>query len=185
MSGARQRSLSESIAISAAIVALLFAVKGVEIALGMPLEEHGILPRTREGLAGILWSPFLHASLAHLLANAAPLFVLLILLLANPRYRPWRTLLLIWLVSGLGTWLIGRPSVHVGASSIIFGLIGFLIAAAFFLRGWLSLFIAVGVFLLYGGGIIAGIAPHSGPISWEGHLCGVLAGVWTARNLRQ
>jgi membrane associated rhomboid family serine protease len=185
MSGNRQRSLWESVRISAALVAALFAVKGVELIFGVSFEGHGILPRTREGLAGILWSPFLHANWGHLLANALPLFVLLALLLSNPRYRPWRTLGLIWIASGAGTWLIGRPAVHVGASSIIFGLIGFLIAAAFYLRNWTSFLIAAVALFLYGGGILSGIAPQSGPISWEGHLCGILAGILTARNLRK
>jgi membrane associated rhomboid family serine protease len=181
----KKRSLAEAVRMSAAIVGVLFLVKGFELVSGLSLEAYGILPRTREGLMGILWSPFLHANLPHLLSNASPLFVLLILLLSNPRYRPWRALLLIWIASGLGTWLIGRESVHVGASSVIFGLIGYLIAAAFFLRSWMSFFIAAAVFLLYGGGILSGITPQAGPISWEGHLCGVIAGIWTAGNLRK
>lgn len=149
------------------------------------LIQFGIVPRTAWGLCGIVFAPLLHASLTHYATNALPLFVLLSLLLASPKYRPGRTLAWIWIGSGLGTWLIGRPeTVHVGASSIIFGLAAFLILAGVRLRSWTSLGVAVFVALVFGG-IFLGVLPQAGPISWEGHLCGALAGAWTAwRGLR-
>ncbi|MCX6906062.1 MAG: rhomboid family intramembrane serine protease, partial [Verrucomicrobia bacterium] len=99
-------------------------------------------------------------------------------------YHPYRTLALIWGLSGLGTWLIGRGhAVHLGASSVIFGLAAFLIVAGFQMKGWRSAATAIFVLLFYGG-IVYGALPHAGPISWEGHLCGALAGAWTARQLR-
>ena len=94
--------------LSAAFVALLFAIKTAEVSLGLPLEQFGIVPRTVRGLIGIVFSPLLHGNLHHLWANAVPLFVLLVLLFSNPQYHPGPTLALIWLASGLGTWLIGR-----------------------------------------------------------------------------
>lgn len=149
------------------------------------LIQFGIVPRSAWGLWGIAFAPLLHASLTHYVANALPLFVLLSLLLANPRYRPERTLAWIWIGSGLGTWLIGRPgTVHIGASSIVFGLAAFLILAGVRLRSWTSLAVAVFVGVAFGG-IFYGVLPQAGPISWEGHLCGALAGAWTAwRGLR-
>jgi membrane associated rhomboid family serine protease len=119
----------------------------------------------------------------HLLANSVPLFVLLVLLLSNPKYHPYGTLAFIWLVSGVGTWLIGRGgAVHIGASSIVFGLAAFLIVAGLTMKSWRSAAIAIFVFILYGG-IFYGALPQAGPISWEGHLCGAIAGVWRARRL--
>ena len=111
---------------------------------------------------------------------AIPLFMLLVMLLSDRSYQPWRTMIWIWGLSGLGTWLIGRGgSVHVGASSIVFGLAAFLIIAGLRLRSWRSLAVAVVVVMFYGG-IFYGALPHRGPISWEGHLCGLIAGVWIA-----
>jgi membrane associated rhomboid family serine protease len=179
----RHSEFSGAAETSLAMVGVLFLVKAVEVVFRLPLREFGIIPRTAPGLVGIAFSPLLHADFRHLVANAVPLFVLLLLLLSDRAYHPYRTLAAIWVVSGLGTWLIGRGgAVHIGASSIIFGLAAFLIVAGFRVHSWRSAAIAIFVFLYYGG-IFYGALPHAGPVSWEGHLCGALAGAWTGRNL--
>lgn len=176
--------LGDAVQTSLTMVGVLFLVLVVEVVFGLPLHRLGIVPRTVMGLPGILFSPLLHAGFGHLAANAVPLFVLLVLLLTNREYQPYRTLAVIWGASGFGTWLIGRGhAVHLGASSIIFGLVAFLIAAGFRMKSWRSVAVAGVVFVVYGG-IFYGALPHPGPISWEGHLCGALAGVWAARTLR-
>ena len=173
----------QAVFISALFIAVLFLVKGIENLFHLPLEQFGIVPRTLSGLIGILFSPLLHGNMHHLLANSVPLFVLLVLLLSNPKYHPYQTLALIWLASGLGTWLIGRGgAVHIGASSIVFGLAAFLIVAGLTMKSWRSATVAIFVFLFYGG-IFYGALPQAGPISWEGHLCGALAGAWLARRV--
>jgi len=184
MSSSRNRSFLEAVSMSLTLVGFLYLVKAFEF-LFFPLAQYGILPRTQVGLRGILWSPFLHANMAHLVANSIPLFVLLIFLFSNSKYHPWRTLFFIWIASGLGTWLIGRGgAVHIGASSIILGLVAFLITAGFCLRSWGSALVAIVVFFCYGG-VFWGVLPQPGPVSWEGHLCGMIAGFFTARNLRR
>jgi len=183
MPGKPRSTFAEAVLTSAAFVALLFLIKGVEVFFHFPLEQFGIVPRTVRGLEGILFSPLLHANMHHLVANSIPLFVLLVLLLSNPKYHPARTLTLIWLASGFGTWLIGRGgAVHIGASSIVFGLAAFLIVAGLTMKSWRSATAAIFVFLFYGG-IFYGALPHVGPISWEGHLCGAVAGAWIARRV--
>lgn len=142
----------------------------------------GILPRTPQGLLGVVFGPLLHANAAHLLANAAPLLLLLTLLFWDRHYRPGGTLASIWIASGLGTWLIGRGgAVHIGASSIVYGLVTYLVVAGFLMRSWRAAGVALLVLFLYGG-LIYGALPQPGPISWEGHLCGMIAGVWAARR---
>jgi len=166
---------------SVKLVSVLFAV-GLLTLLAPGLKGFGIWPRTVHGLVGVLFSPLLHANGTHLLANALPLLVLLALLFGDRHYRPVRTLALIWAASGVGTWLIGRSgAVHLGASSIIYGLVTYLVAAAFRMKSWRAAIIALAVLSLYGG-LIYGLLPRAGPISWEGHLCGALAGVWAARR---
>lgn len=178
--GEKRSQLAAAAGVSAILVGAMFLLFGVEVIFRINLSGFGIRPRTETGLLGIAFAPLLHGSLDHLLANAVPLFVLLTLLLSNPVYRPYGTLFWVWIASGLGTWLIGRGNaVHIGASSVIFGLAAFLIAAGIFLRGWRSAFVAIFVFLLYGG-IFYGVLPQHGPISWEGHLSGALAGFWAA-----
>ena len=165
---------------SAALAGVVCLV-GLATALLPGLRGLGIVPRTLPGLVGVVFAPLLHASTAHLLANLLPLFVLLALLFADRGYRPGWTLGFIWVVSGLGTWLIGRgPAVHLGASSIIYGLVAYLVAAGLMMRSWRAAFVALVVLLLYGG-VWYGLLPQRGTVSWEGHLCGALAGLVAAR----
>jgi membrane associated rhomboid family serine protease len=190
----RKRNFTEAVETSAGIVGVMFLVELADLVLRLSLQRTldslGIIPRTVPGLIGIVFSPLLHGNFAHWAANAAPLFVLLVLLFLNRRYYPQWTLGLIWMVSGFGTWLIGRgqmgaqPIVHIGASSLIYGLVAYLIVAGLFMRSWQSVLVAILVFLFYGG-IFYGVLPQSGPVSWEGHLSGAVAGIWAAlRNHR-
>ena len=184
MAGTRRSDFVGALVTSLGLVAILFLVLAAEVVFHFHLERLGILPRTKAGLLGILFAPLLHANLQHLLANAVPLFVLLFLLLTNRAYHPYRTLAWIWGASGLGTWLIGRGNaVHIGASSIIFGLAAFLIVAGLLMKSWRSAIVAILVFLFYGG-IFYGVLPRAGPISWEGHLCGTLASVWAVKAIK-
>ncbi len=181
----RSSRIGDATSTSLAVVILLFAITLVQISFGLRLAGLGIVPRTAPGLIGILSSPLLHANLAHVTANALPLFVLLTLLRADLRYRPDRTLSLIWIGSGLGTWLIGRGNaVHIGASSVVFGLAAFLIVAGLVLRSWRSVIVAL-IVLLFFGGLFYGVLPQAGPISWEGHLSGAVVGAWTATRIRR
>ncbi len=187
MGGSRDMKLSDSARMSAMMVGVLWLVFGMDtILMSHGLAGFGIVPRTTTGLVGVLFSPLLHANLAHLIANSLPLFVLLILFLGDRRYYPGPTLAIIWLASGLGTWLIGRGDrSHIGASSVIFGLVVYLMVAGLFMRTWRSLFVAVVVFFLFGGALL-GVIPHlHSPISWEGHLCGAIAGGWVAKRNHQ
>jgi membrane associated rhomboid family serine protease len=183
VAGKSKSSLGRGVLFSIGFIGILFAVKLFEIFSHTSLGQFGIVPRTVYGLRGIVFSPLLHASMDHLIANSVPLFVLLVLILTNPKYRPYQTLSFIWLASGIGTWLIGRGgAVHIGASSLVFGLAAFMIAVGLSFKSWRSFAIALFVFLFYGG-IFYGALPQPGPISWEGHLCGALAGIWSARRL--
>jgi membrane associated rhomboid family serine protease len=165
--------------IGLAWVGALLLVEMVDYGVGGRLDAFGILPRTWPGLVGVITSPLLHANFAHLTANAGPMALLLAILFSDARYHPKTSLALIWLVSGLGTWLIGRPAIHIGASSIIYGFVSFLIVASLWMKSWRALFFSIVVFFLFGG-LFYGIFHVSAGVSWEGHLSGALAGVWVA-----
>jgi len=185
------KTFKEAVQTSALLVSVIFLVEAVDLILrrekGLTLAGFGIVPRTIPGLMGIAFSPLLHANAPHLLANALPLFVLLVLLFWDRHYYPELTLCSIWFFSGLGTWLIGRgsengrPIVHIGASSIIFGLVAYLIVAGCIMKSWRSAVVALLVFVCFGG-ILYGLLPQAGPISWEGHLSGAFAGFWAAKR---
>ena len=142
------------------------------------------LPYLAGSLRGILLSPLLHGSFSHLMSNTFPL----LLLGGFVAIRGAKTLigvsLLVIVLGGLLVWIVGRPAIHIGASGLVFGYFGFLVAQGWYERSIVSIVVAVGVLLLYGG-IIFGVLPQSGFISWEGHLFGLVAGVLAARMSRR
>ena len=186
MANATSRTFQQAAWRSVCFVSLMFWILIADLLLRhfqeRTLAGFGIVPRTEHGLIGIVFSPLLHANAAHLFANALPLFILLTLLFWDRHYHPWQTLGFVWLGSGLGTWVIGRGgSVHIGASSVIFGLVTYLVVAGLIMRSWRSAFVAILVLLAFGG-ILYGVLPQQGPVSWEGHLCGAIAGVLAAKR---
>ena len=177
--GFSSEGIGRAIKISMTWVGLLWVVEIVDLSSGFQLDGYGILPRKVDGLMGIFWSPLLHADFAHLIANSGPLVLLLIMLFSHRQYRPKSSLAFIWLVSGLGTWLIGRPAIHIGASSIVYGLAAFLMTASFWMRSWRAFFLSILALLMFGG-LFYGLFQIQKGVSWEGHLSGALAGVWVA-----
>ena len=168
-------------------VGAIWVVELVNIFMGHGLSAYGILPRTQEGLKGIPLSPFLHAGIGHVLSNTVPLLVLggFTALRARGAF-PWVSLAII-IVGGAGVWVIGRSAIHVGASGLVFGYFGYLVAKGWYDKSILSILVAVIVIVVFGWGMLFGILPVGGFISWEGHLCGLLAGVfvaWLTRNRR-
>jgi len=169
----------------AILIVVLFAIQLVNVATRMHLSRFGIIPRTVVGLRGIVFSPLLHGNWGHLLANVGALAVLLVLLSFNKKNSLWSTTGAIWVIAGLATWFVGRPgSVQIGASGLIYGVATYLITAAFIYRDLFSGFIAFLVVVAYGG-LVWGLLPiHSG-VSWEGHLCGAIAGIVVASFSRK
>ena len=161
-------------------VALLWGIECVNALLGHRLNRWGILPRTFAGLVGIPLSPFLHGSFAHLTLNTVPL-VTLGSFVAFYGTRVFLTVSLwIILLSGAALWLFGRSAYHVGASSVLFGYFGYLLARGWYERSVTALLVAFLTLVLYGS-IVWGALPMRSYISWEGHLFGLLAGVLVAR----
>jgi membrane associated rhomboid family serine protease len=160
-------------------VALLGWIKVLELAFDKPLDGLGIVPGSWHGLIGVLTAPLVHGSSMHLLANSFPLIVLGTLArYAYPRALN-RALPLIWILSGVGTWLIGRPPVHIGASGISEGLLFFVFGLGVLRRDRRSIGIALATWPLYGG-LLVGLLPHEPGVSWEYHLCGAIAGAISA-----
>jgi membrane associated rhomboid family serine protease len=161
-------------------VVLIWVIELINFSIGHRLSDWGILPRTLKGLKGIPLSPFLHASLIHVMMNTIPLAVLGGFVILHGRQIFFEISIIIILVSGTALWLFGRSSYHVGASGLIFGYFGYLVLRAWYDRSLKSFIIAFVTVFLYGG-IIWGLLPTFSRISWEGHLFGLLAGILAAR----
>ncbi len=160
----------KGIALFVAVIWLVFIIDRV-----LPLENFGLLPRSFKGLAGIVTLPFLHANLKHIMANTVPLVVLLGLL-AGSRANSIDIVVFISVVAGILLWLFGQTAIHIGASVLVFGLIGFLVCAGFFEKRLLSALIAIGVAIVYGSTLFYGVSPFQTGVSWDGHLFGAISG---------
>ncbi len=170
------------------IVVLLWAIELANSLMNNGLNNLGIRPRNILGLQGIIFAPFLHGSWRHLISNTFPLVILSWLIMARDRSEWITVTVLTAIASGLGTWLFGgTETVHIGASGVVFGYFGFLVARAYYERSFGSIAISLLVLVLFGG-MIWGILPVRVGISWEGHLFGLLGGIaaaWTIAALNR
>jgi membrane associated rhomboid family serine protease len=165
-------------------LAVFWAVFLVNTVLGGSLLTLGVIPRTMIGLRGILVAPFLHGSLNHLVANSIPFLALgwMVMLRDERHFIP--VTLAGMIGSGLAAWLLGAPgSVHIGASGVIFGYLGFLMLTGWYTRSFVSILLSV-IVTLFWGSLVFGIMPGEPGISWQSHIGGFLGGVLAARALR-
>ncbi|MFV0495329.1 rhomboid family intramembrane serine protease [Mycobacterium sp.] len=169
-------------------VALLYLIELIDQLTGHSLDQHGIRPLEAPGLWGIIWAPVLHASWTHLLANTVPALVLgYLVTLAGMSRFVWATVI-VWVVGGFGTWIIGNwggchmESDHIGASGLIFGWLTFLLVFGIFVRRFWDIVTGLVVLFAYGGLLLNAVPvlDQCGQVSWQGHLCGAVAGVLAA-----
>jgi membrane associated rhomboid family serine protease len=164
---------------------LVFVLNSI---LPINLNQYGIIPRTTQGLIGILFAPFLHGSLAHIISNSVPLLVLTFTLFLFYEKQAYPALLGVTIIGGFLVWLLAGlfsgPSVHIGASGVIYGLVAFFIASGIYQRSTASIIISIVVVVAYGG-LIYGIFPTQPRVSWQGHLFGAIAGLYMAYVFRK
>jgi membrane associated rhomboid family serine protease len=136
-------------------------------------------------LSGIVFAPFLHAGFDHLIANSLPLLILGFLAAIRGLGRFAAATFIIIMVSGIGVWLTSPPMyVTVGASGLVFGYFGFVVARGLFDRRALDIVVGIGVAVAYYS-LVWGLLPNQDGISWQGHLFGLVGGVLAAWVLRR
>ncbi|MFA5683913.1 MAG: rhomboid family intramembrane serine protease [Lysobacteraceae bacterium] len=165
--------------ISLGFIGAIWWIKMIELWLGTSFSWLGVRPDHWTGLIGIVSAPMLHGSVEHLLSNTLPLLVLGTLTFAVYPRSAWRALATVWLLSGLGIWLFGRPSTHIGASGLTHGLMFFLFVLGLLRRDRPAVATAMIAFFLYGGMLLS-VLPGDPKVSWEAHLFGALSGVLAA-----
>jgi membrane associated rhomboid family serine protease len=179
-------SLGRAFVTMCAVIPFLFLVEVIDIGADGYLDvAGGIIPHRLDGLDGVLFSPFLHAGWDHLYGNSVPLILVGTFALAGGAKRFIWSTALIMLISGLGVWFIGSPnSVVVGASGVVFGYLGLLVARGFVERSWWNLGVAAFIGLLYWYQLY-NVLPTDQPISWQGHLLGLVGGMIAAVAFRR
>ena len=175
----------ENLRIAFGCVALLWVVYFIGLFFPFDLRGYGIAPRNVHGLYGLVFSPFLHSGMSHLLSNSLALAPLLTVSLMFSRKLTLKIVILTAVIGGGLVWLFADGNtVHIGASGIIFGLIGSLLAIGLFRRELLALAVSVIVLFYYGWSLVSLFVVLPG-VSWSGHFFGFTSGVLAAWLTRE
>jgi membrane associated rhomboid family serine protease len=165
-------------------VLTLWLVFWYELHFHYSLSHFGVFPREVFGLKGILFSPFLHGDMEHLANNSIALMVLLPILRYFYKEQSFVVLFLGIFFSGLGTWLLGRPCYHIGASGLIYTLVSFIFFKGIFTKYYRLVALSFTIVILYGGSVWYMFPNVKEGISWEGHLAGFMVGLVLALLLK-
>jgi membrane associated rhomboid family serine protease len=176
--GSRQVRTSFRVAleIALAFVALLWLIQLFNWTLDLELQRFGVRPREWQGLPGILFAPLLHGGFMHLIANTLPLLVLGTVMLHLYPHAALRVLVAVYLGPGVVVWLFGRDAVHIGASGMAYGLVGYILVAGLIRRDRRAIAASLLVCFMYGA-FVWGVLPIQPGVSWETHLAGALIGI--------
>lgn len=175
------RALRRNAGFLASLVLIAWVLEILDLILPGTIDGFGIRPRTFGGIFGIAFAPFLHQGSGHLASNSLPFLFLGGIVLIGGRALFIRVSIVILALSGAALWTLGPGNTnHIGASMLIFGYLGFLIARGFVERSPVWTLVSIGVLVFYGG-MIGGVLPGQPGVSWQGHLFGFIAGVIAAR----
>ncbi|MCV6628809.1 MAG: rhomboid family intramembrane serine protease [Flavobacteriaceae bacterium] len=165
-----------------ALVLIMWFSHWFNLVFSLNYEKWGIYPRNLSGLRGVLFSPFIHSSPSHLYQNTIPIFVLSTALRFFYPKVFWKVLIYGTLLSGLGTWLIGKPAYHIGMSGLIYVLASFMFFKGIFSGYFRLIALSLGIVFVYGS-LIWYVFPIKDGMSWEGHLSGLITGFLLAKWL--
>ena len=171
-----QRNFALALKISLVILGILWTILILDSVFGLGLGRFGLRPRRLDGLIGVFTAPLLHGGFEHLFSNSLPLLVSLTTVLYLYPNSAVRVIPLIWMGSGMLGWVIGRSSIHFGASGFVYGLLAYVFIGGMLRMDMRSVAVSVMVWFLYGS-MIWGVLPIRPNMSWELHLSGAILGV--------
>ncbi|NRQ30734.1 rhomboid family intramembrane serine protease [Nonomuraea sp. NN258] len=183
--GALLSGAAAALLVMIGLLAAMWAIEVIDYMLPGSFDtEFGIAGWMPSGLFGIFFAPFLHVGFAHLMANSLPLLILGFLAGLRGLGKFFAASGLIVVIGGLGTWLTSPGIITVGASGLVFGYFGYVLARGLFDRSAIDIVIGIGVAIAYYS-ILWGLLPNQEGISWQGHLFGLIGGVVAAWVLRR
>ena len=166
----------KSLKFSAILLIIIWSIKLFEIIFGYDFKQYGVLPRNFNGLVGILFSPLIHSDVNHLLSNSLPVIILCLLIFDFYSQIAKKIFIYLYFISGLWLWCIGRESLHIGASGLIYAMASFLFFSGVLRKNTQLSAVSLLVIFIYGG-LFWGLFPIYQNVSWEGHLTGFIAGI--------
>lgn len=169
-------SFKLAVKIALAFVVLVWVVFGLQLLVGPELTRLGLRPRDAAGLIGLLTTPLLHGSFSHLLSNSLPLFVGGVAMLFLYPNSSVRVLPMLYLGSAALAWTFARPSIHIGASGLVYGMLTYVFVAGIVRRDLRSVGVSLMVWFFYGS-MIWGVFPVAPRMSWELHASGLVLGL--------
>ncbi len=180
--------LDYAIRIPLLFLIVIWSVKTIEVFLAKDFISWGVLPRTMDGLKGVLFMPFIHGDLTHAAHNSIPIFVLSAILIYFYRKTSWIILTIGTLLTGLLTWLIASKAYHVGASGVVYMLASYIFFSGVFRKELKLMAMSLLTSFLYGS-MVWGVLPTEYTIqehiSWEGHLAGAVVGLFLAYRFKR
>lgn len=174
----RAGRLRTATALTVGFLAIEWIIQIVNAVLfGNELGQFGIHPLDFNGIWGIFTAPLLHANFEHLIGNSVPGAVFCFLIGLSGRKAWWEVTIIVVLIAGVGTWLLGGPGTsHIGASGLIYGWLTYLIVRGIFNRSLIQFITGLVLGFAYSG-LIWGVLPIYEGVSWQGHLFGAIGGV--------
>lgn len=158
-------------------VVVIWVVHLLNVLSGGLLAYYGIHPLDTSSLWHIATAPVLHASWEHLISNTITGAIFCFILGLSGKRVFWEVTLITALIAGLGTWFFGGVGTnHIGASGLIYGWLGYLLARGIFNRDFKQFLMGVVLAITYSG-LFWGLLPVQPGVSWQGHLFGALGGI--------
>ncbi len=150
--------------------------------------SYGIIPRDVVRLPDIFIAPFLHFSWSHIEANSGPLFVFGFLAAYRGVWKFLGVTVLVIITSGLAVWFFqGGNTLGAGASGLVFGYFGYVLARGLIDRNLIDALVAVVMGLSFAYLFTVAI-PGAPNVSWLAHLGGLIGGVaggWIFRDRKR
>lgn len=182
-----QTSFKLAVKLTLGFVVLLWLIHAFQVLTGLSLTGLGLRPREWAGLSGLLFTPLLHGNLEHLISNSMPVFIGGVALLFLYPNSALRVLPMLYFGTSALAWTFARPSIHIGASGLVYGMLTYVFVAGVLRRDVRSVGVSLMVWFLYGS-MVWGVFPLAPRMSWELHASGLVLGLvlaWVYRDWDQ